>query len=257
MIEPKEYQVKEHITEQQFIDAGFTSKPEYFVIRHSLYKNLINLILLIDKEDYYHVAKVNDSDGEIYYPFYNPDFRNNNLVAKEVIENYNKFMDKLVKKGIITYKNKYDVRTKVTETRTIKIKYFTDIDKIEEFSNGDWIDLRAAEEVTMKAGDFKLISLGIAMQLPDGYEAHVAPRSSTYKNFGIIQTNSLGIIDNSYCGDNDMWKFPAYAMRDTIIHKNDRICQFRIVKNQPPIIFEEVKTLGNKDRGGWGSTGNQ
>ena len=110
--------------------------------------------------------------------------------------------------------------------KTITIKYFTD--KIEKLTyidgKSDWIDLRAAEDVALKAGEFKLIPLGVAMKLPQGYEAHVVPRSSTFKNFGIIQTNHCGIIDESYCGDNDQWYFPAYALRDTEIHVNDRIC---------------------------------
>lgn len=139
---------------------------------------------------------------------------------------------------------------------TIKIKYFdNEIDKIEKIEKGDWVDLRAAETVELKAGEFKLIKLGIGMILPEGYEAHVVPRSSTFKNFGIIQTNHCGIIDESYCGDNDQWRFPAYALRDTVINKNDRICQFRIIKKQPEISFEAVKHLADKDRGGFGSTG--
>ena len=140
--------------------------------------------------------------------------------------------------------------------KTIKIKYFTDkIDKIAKIDQGDWIDLRAAETIELKAGEFKLIPLGVAMKLPKGYEAHVVPRSSTYKNFYIIQTNHQAVIDESYCGDNDQWVFPAYALKDTVININDRICQFRIIKKQPEISFEEVNTLGNKDRGGLGSTG--
>jgi dUTP pyrophosphatase len=139
---------------------------------------------------------------------------------------------------------------------TIKIKYHTDeIDKIKEIAVGDWIDLRAAETVAMNTGDFKLISLGVSMKLPEGYEAHVVPRSSTFKKWGILQTNSTGIIDNSYSGTNDIWRFPALAMRDTVINKNDRICQFRIVKRQPTVEFEEVDTLDSVDRGGFGSTG--
>ena len=139
----------------------------------------------------------------------------------------------------------------------IKIKYFTDkIDKLACIGGkSDWIDLRAAENVTLKKGDFKLISLGVAMALPEGYEAHFVPRSSTFKNFGVIQANSVGIIDNSYCGDNDVWCFPAFAVRDTEIHVNDRICQFRIVKNQPAVRFDEVTFLEGNDRGGFGSTG--
>ncbi len=138
----------------------------------------------------------------------------------------------------------------------IKIKYFNEnIEKIAPISKGDWIDLRAAATVEMKAGEFRLIPLGVAMQLPQGYEAHVCPRSSTFKNFGVIQTNSMGIIDNSYCGDNDQWFFPAFAMRDTVIKENDRICQFRIMEIQPQINFITVEKLYNEDRGGHGSTG--
>ena len=139
----------------------------------------------------------------------------------------------------------------------IKIKYFTD--KIEKLAyidgKSDWIDLRAAEDVDLKKGEFKLIPLGVGMELPKGYEAHVVPRSSTFKNYGILQVNSCGIIDGSYCGNEDMWRLPAYATRDTVIHKNDRICQFRIVENQPAIVFEETEVLENKNRGGFGTTG--
>ena len=139
----------------------------------------------------------------------------------------------------------------------IKIKSFTDKIDILEYIDGksDWIDLRASEEVTLKKGEFKLIPLGVAMELPKGYEAHIVPRSSTYKNFGLIQANHCGIVDGSYCGDNDMWRMPVIAMRDTTIHVNDRICQFRIMKNQPRICFEQVDHLEGADRGGFGSTG--
>lgn len=140
---------------------------------------------------------------------------------------------------------------------TIKIKYLSD--KIEKLryidSKSDWIDLRAAERVELKAGEFQLIPLGIAMELPKGYEAHIVPRSSTFKNFGIIQTNHCGIVDESYCGNNDQWFMPAYALRDTVIEVNDRICQFRIFEHQPALVFDEVETLDNADRGGHGSTG--
>ncbi|MBR2187318.1 MAG: dUTP diphosphatase [Lachnospiraceae bacterium] len=139
----------------------------------------------------------------------------------------------------------------------LRIKYFTD--KIEKlrFIDGksDWIDLRAAEDVVLKKGDFKLIPLGVAIALPQGYEAHVVPRSSTFKNFGILQSNSCGIIDESYCGDNDQWMMPVFAVRDTEIHVNDRICQFRIFKHQEAFTFTEVDHLDAPDRGGFGSSG--
>ena len=139
----------------------------------------------------------------------------------------------------------------------IQIKYFTDqIEKLRYIDGkSDWIDLRAAEDVTLKQGEFKLIPLGVAMKLPRGYEAHIVPRSSTFKNFGIIQTNHQGVVDESYCGDNDQWYMPAYAMRDTQIHINDRICQFRIMEHQPAVEFEQVDHLQGEDRGGFGSTG--
>jgi dUTP pyrophosphatase len=137
----------------------------------------------------------------------------------------------------------------------IKIKYLKDIQKIERFNVGDWIDLRAAETVVMKAGEYRMIPLGVAMELPKGYEAIIAPRSSTFKKYGIILANSIGIIDEAYKGDNDEWNFLAYATRNTKIHKNERICQFRIIQHQPLIHLQEVESLGNEDRGGIGSTG--
>lgn len=141
----------------------------------------------------------------------------------------------------------------------IKIKYFTD--KIERLKyidgKSDWIDLRSAIDVKLVKGQFVLIPLGIGMELPEGYEAHIVPRSSTYKNFKLIQTNSMGIIDHSYCGDNDQWMLPVIAVEDTEIHVNDRICQFRIVENQPKINFVEVDHLTSNARGGFGSTGIQ
>lgn len=141
----------------------------------------------------------------------------------------------------------------------IEIRYLSDkIDHLEYIDGkSDWIDLRAAETIDLKAGEHKLIPLGIAMKLPKGYEAHVVPRSSTFKNYGIIQTNHMGVIDNTYCGDNDQWFMSVYATRDCHIECNDRICQFRIVKNQPKIIFTETNHLSSIDRGGFGSTGKQ
>jgi len=142
-------------------------------------------------------------------------------------------------------------------SETIRIKYFTDqIEKLRYIDGkSDWIDLRAAEDITLKQGEFKLVPLGVAMQLPEGFEAHVVPRSSTFKNYGILQVNSMGVIDASYCGDNDQWFMPAYATRDVTIEQNARICQFRIMKNQPQLVFERVEHLDGPDRGGFGSTG--
>ena len=141
--------------------------------------------------------------------------------------------------------------------KEIKIKYLNDDITRLEYIDGksDWIDLRAAEEVELKAGEFKLIHLGVAMQLPEGYEAHIVPRSSTFKKWGIIQTNHCGIVDNTYCGPNDWWRMPVFALRDTKIEVNDRICQFRIQKNQPTLVFNEVEEMEANNRDGFGSTG--
>lgn len=154
----------------------------------------------------------------------------------------------------------------------IKIKYLADIPKL-EFIGGknrsNWIDLRASEDVFIPKDEMRMIPLGIAMELPEGHEAHVLPRSSTFKKWGIILVNGMGIIDSSYCGSNDQWYFPAYCLDaknaigddyDTVgtqIRKGDRIAQFRIMGNQPDIEFVEVDDLGNEDRGGFGSTGVQ
>lgn len=276
MIEPKKYYVNQNATDKMMLRNKFISRTDYYTIKKPLYGNYIFLNLLIDKSDYFLTVDVSDNNGYVYAPFYNPDDRHNNNVYEEMVKNYNAFMDKLTANGIFICESDDNISNNIyredtnkeninknkpldisdtTETQTIKIKYFTDIEKIRPFSNGDLIDLRASQDIKMKKGDFRLIPLGVAMQLPKGYKANVYPRSSTYKNFGIILANSVGQIDESYCGDNDEWKFPAIALRDTIIHKNDRICQFEIQKKQPNITFEEIDILNNKNRGGLGSTG--
>lgn len=139
--------------------------------------------------------------------------------------------------------------------KEIKIKYLKEIEPVKHLAIGDWIDLRCAEDTSLKKGEFKYIPLGVAMELPIGCEAIVVPRSSTFKNYGVIQTNSVGVIDETYCGENDEWHFPALAVRDTFIPKNTRICQFRLLEHQPSLIFTNVDLLHNKNRGGLGSTG--
>jgi len=142
-----------------------------------------------------------------------------------------------------------------TKEITIDIKYLPNAHKLEQVEWGSWIDLYTYEEVSLKQGDQKYINLGISMKLPDGYEAIMAPRSSTFKNWGILQSNSIGVIDSTYCGDNDIWMFPAYATKSITIPAGTRICQFRIQQEQPTINFNKVESLGQKDRGGLGSTG--
>jgi dUTP pyrophosphatase len=139
----------------------------------------------------------------------------------------------------------------------LRIKYHNkEIEKLTYIDGkSDWIDLRCAEETVFSTGDFKLVNLGISIALPEGYEALVVPRSSTFKTWGLLQTNSCGVIDETYCGDDDVWKWPAYATRDTVLHVNDRICQFRILKHQPALLFEETEKLTGESRGGFGSTG--
>ncbi len=138
----------------------------------------------------------------------------------------------------------------------IKVKYHKpDTKRLVKIEKGDWVDLSADEDVELNVGDFKLINLGVSIELPEGYEANIVPRSSTFKNWGILQTNSFGVVDATYCGDSDIWRMPVYATRYTRISRGDRICQFRINKVMPPISFMEVESLDNESRGGFGSTG--
>lgn len=159
----------------------------------------------------------------------------------------------MVSEKLKYYLNK--LRKQETGLMEIKVKYLKDIEKIQPLSIGDWIDLRSAIDITLDTGEYALIPLGIAMDIPVGYEAHIVPRSSTYKKWHIIQANGMGIIDNSYCGDDDEWCMPVIAICKTEIHKNDRICQFRIIDRQPMVAFKEVETLNHANRGGFGSTG--
>lgn len=258
MVKPKKYIIAPTLNYEKLIKAGFINRRDYFVIDKPLYyhdgtnKPYIILKLMIDDYSYYKIEKVITDSGETYSPFINPTMRKNDKVCETVIKNYNQFMDSLVRRKILVRAKEDNT---MDENKIIKIKYHTDIEPLKAISTGDLIDLRAAETVDLTRGEFKLISLGISMELPPGYMAKVYPRSSTYKNFGIILANSVGCIDESYCGDNDVWKFPAIALRDTHIEKGDRIAQFEIVKKQPPITFEVVDHLDNKDRGGIGSTG--
>ena len=243
------YELAPHLSTNKLRKCGF----HFGCYRKPVYKNNIEFRLYVDLEEQYLFYQVFDSDhNELYVPYYNREYGNNQMVS-QIDKHIERIMKSMVRQKII--KKSKDKEKTTLKTEVIKIKYFADITPIKEITNGDWIDLRAAEDVQMKKGDFKLISLGVGMKLPKGYEAHIAPRSSTYKNFKIIQSNSIGIVDSSYCGDNDVWKFPAIAMEDTVIHKNDRICQFRIVKNQPDIMFETVTKLDQNSRGGFGSTG--
>lgn len=142
----------------------------------------------------------------------------------------------------------------------VKIKYLTeDPIELQDIEQGDWIDIPLQQNLNLLGNPYKLVPLGIAIQLPKGYEAHVIPRSSTFKNYGMIQTNGMGLIDESYCGDNDQWHWPAYILVNKpqlrFVPKGTRLCQFRIIKKQPKINLETVEHLSNKDRGGLGSTG--
>lgn len=201
-------------------------------------------IISVDKEDNlpYYVCFNNEAKNYYYLPEY--------LLELDTMEE----SEKVEKKEKPT-----KVLTEDTDSETIKIKYHKPISPLENINgaNSDWIDLRCAESngVDLKAGEFKLISLGVSMKLPDGYEAHIVPRSSTFKTWGLLQTNPHAVIDNSYCSDTDVWKYPVYATRDTHIDFNDRICQFRIVKKQPTILFEKVYHLDGKSRSGFGSSG--
>ena len=177
-----------------------------------------------------------------------------------------KVVDVKYDNGVLAYTMCCELELLPVDKKTIRVKYFDDAKKLEKISKGDWIDLYANKDMFIPEGSRAMIPLGVAMELPEGYEAHVVPRSSTFKTWGIIQTNHIGIIDNSYCGDNDQWFYPAYCLEPknfidnqygTLIRKGDKIAQFRIIEVQPKLEFEKVESLGNKDRGGFGSTGSK
>ena len=264
MTEIKKYKLVE-ATQSDFIKNKFVERQGFWEFTKYLYKNFVLLRLRVIKENMYCVADVLSSNTNApYTPFFNPDLRHHNYVYEKVAKNFNKIMDSLPMFTEIKTKNESE-KNMIIEEQTIKIKYHADIDKLCNVEGkSDWIDLRVAEDTFIPLKEFKLVSLGVSMKLPDGYEAHIVPRSSTFKNYGLIQTNHQGVIDNSYSGDNDIWKFPAYCViakdtvngkKGTLLHKNDRICQFRIFKKQPNIVFDEIEKLDSKDRGGFGSTG--
>ena len=147
------------------------------------------------------------------------------------------------------------IKNRNSKKKLIKIKYHTDNIELSNIPQGDWQDLKASIDIDISRFESAKIPLGVSIQVPSGYEAHVSPRSSTYEKWGIIQTNSVGVIDEKYCGNNDIWAFPALAMRDTKIRKGDRICQFRIISKQPKLLYEVVEDMKNENRGGFGSTG--
>ena len=142
----------------------------------------------------------------------------------------------------------------------MEIKYFEGATKLKKISKGNWIDVYASKDVFVPLNDRAMIPLGFALELPKGWEGHLAPRSSTFKTWGIIQTNSVGVVDDTYIGDNDQWHMPVYCLDSkneggTWIKKGDKIGQFRIMEVMPEIEFEEVEVFNNSDRGGFGSTG--
>lgn len=185
---------------------------------------------------------------------YNDGYNKHMEEYMEELENDDIFMENMEFEDNDLIEESYEENSELK----IRIKYLDDsIERIKKIPQGDWIDLRSAVDVELKKEESTLIPLGVAMELPKGYEAYVVPRSSTFKKWGIIQTNLMGVIDEIYKGDDDFWFFPALAMRDTKIEKGDRICQFRIVEKMPSVEFEEVEFLGNKNRGGHGSTGSK
>lgn len=146
----------------------------------------------------------------------------------------------------------------------LRIKYFEGATRLQKIAKGNWIDVYANKDVFIKLGDRAMVPLGFALELPQGWEGHLAPRSSTFKTWGIIQTNSIGVVDDTYIGDNDQWHMPVFCLQGkhieveeqgTWIRKGDKIGQFRIMEVMPEIEFEEVDTFGNSDRGGFGTTG--
>lgn len=200
------------------------------------------------------IKKMNDSLGTnaVYYKHPSNNAKNYIRFSGKDYETLKSIVQCFIPADVDIVHDKFGIEC---DSVLVKVKYHTGKEAATLMPNSDWIDLRSAETVELKKGEYKQISLGVSMQLPAGFEAHIAPRSSTFKHWGILLVNGIGVIDNSFCGDNDIWSFPALATRDAKICEGDRICQFRIMRKQPVIKFMEVDSLGNADRGGIGSTG--
>ncbi len=262
----KAYELLHEVCTQHNFVPGIAQDGEFYVLRWGWLKWYEEDACYPEVQAVTEVLrKLDDTDAEdVAYAYkqfvFGEDFDDSQIRSNNAGDSilYDYYMERRVV-GFKSGENICSEEEPMEEMQSVKIQYLDDTIERLCYVDGksDWIDLRAAEEVTMQAGEFRLIPLGVAMQLPKGYEAHIVPRSSTYKNFGIIQTNHTGIVDNSYCGPKDWWYMPAYALRDTVIHKNDRICQFRIMENQAKFVFDEVTQLEGKDRGGIGSTGIQ
>lgn len=135
----------------------------------------------------------------------------------------------------------------------IIVKYHNGAGKLE--CHGAWIDLSASEDIDLHKGEVKIIPLGVSMKLPEGCEGILAPRSSTCLKHGILMANSIGIIENEYCGNDDVWGFAAYAIRDTHIEKGTRIAQFRVLRSMSDVQIIQIDDMNCASRGGYGSTG--
>lgn len=261
----------------EVIDGGFCEKIGHRIdiIHIYLYRNRPYVVACVNSafNRFKDILEICESgiDGSILFPkSKNKVIKINNIESSNigyvfrvipVFEDYDqgtKFISDFIDNNPELYSPDIEMHYIERETPSIKVRYHKELcpELIEMDKNpkGDFIDLRSAENVKMTQGEYKNISLGISVQLPKGYHAEIVPRSSTYRNFGIIMSGSIGIIDESYCGDNDIWHFTAIALKDTEINVNDRICQFRIVRNRD-INIEIVDKLYNEDRGGIGSTG--
>jgi len=249
MVKLNTYKVMDNVTPTILSRFGFQKTSRGYMHKFDLGHNIGCKVFVDDdmiRSDVY------DSFTEsLYWGFYNPSMAETSKVIEDLYRNYNREMNRYVGKVFIRVADD----TTPPGSEVIKVKYFADIDPLTVNPKGDLIDLRSAETVDMVAGNDYMIPLGVGMKLPEGYKAAVYPRSSMFKNYHCILVNSVGQIDGAYCGDDDQWFAHVYCFKDAVIHKNDRICQFEIVRRQPTIKFETVDSLNNESRGGFGSTG--
>ena len=224
------------------------------LLREDLLRNLRVGKRKIAFDDTVTISSYSDNTEQFMYCMDGVEIKASDRVTRDMLRQYGISEKEAWDRALL---NSFGVNK--SQRMTMKVKYKEGVKPIVRAHDGEWFDLRAAKDYSLVKGDLLKIDLGVAIELPEGYEAIIRPRSSTAFEYGMLMACS-GVIDHMYCGDEDWWNFGAYVIRSGQIKKNDRICQFRIQKQQPSVAelnIETVEHLGNRNRGGFGSTGKQ
>ena len=235
-------------------DMAVVLSGKELLLREDLLRNLRVGKRKIAFDDTVTISSYSDNTEQFMYCMDGVEIKASDRVTRDMLRQYGISEKEAWDRALL---NSFGI--KETQRMTMKVKYKEGVKPIVRAYDGEWFDLRAAKDYSLVKGDLLKIDLGVAIELPEGYEAIIRPRSSTAFEYGMLMACS-GVIDHMYCGDEDWWNFGAYVIRSGQIKKNDRICQFRIQKQQPSVAelnIETVEHLGNRNRGGFGSTERQ